>query len=66
MTPSPFTQGMVVAQIPPGLGSTISCRGICFETDAEGRVELPRDVFEELRPHGLTAVQPGDAPKAKK
>jgi hypothetical protein len=63
---NPFSQSTVKAQAAPNMGSTFSCRGVSFEVDADGCVELPRDVFEELKPHGLSlAPPPPDAPKKK-
>lgn len=63
---NPFQQSTVVAQVKPGMGSAFSCRGVTFEVDSEGRVELPRDVFEELRPHGLSLYEPPPEKPAKK
>lgn len=55
MHPSnPFSLTMVRMQIPPGGGSTISARGFTIEADADGCVEVPKDVADELKCHGFT------------
>ncbi len=60
---NPFAHDFVRAQLAPGMGDYLSCRGIVFKADEDRCVEIPRDVFRELDGHGLTIYQ---APEKKK
>lgn len=57
MKANPFEQTMERMQIPPGCGTSISARGFTLEADADGCVEVPKDVAQDLRAHGLIPVQ---------
>ncbi len=62
---NPFQQSMVRLQIPAGMGGSISVRGFTLEADADGCVEVPKDLSVELKCHGLTDPVVVDAPRKK-
>lgn len=59
MKANPFEQTMERMQLPPGHGTSISARGYTLEADADGCVEVPKDVAQELRSHGLVPAPRG-------
>lgn len=61
---NPFKQSMARLQIPPHMGSTVSCRGFEVEADEDGCIEVPTELVAELKGHGLT--DPVEAPAKKK
>lgn len=60
---NPFQQEMVRMQMPADGGTAISARGFFLEADKDGCVEVPRELVEELKSHGLTL--PGAKPAKK-
>lgn len=62
---NPFAQTMVRMQMPAGAGSSISVRGFTIEADADGCVEVPKEVAEDLKAHGLTPYVEKAAPAKK-
>jgi len=50
-------QPTVRVQMPSGMGSTVSARGLTFEADPDGVLTLPRDIADELQNH-LSAPAP--------
>lgn len=61
---NPFKPEMVKMQMPEGGGTAISARGFFLEADKDGIVEVPRDLVDELKSHGLSL--PDAKPVAKK
>lgn len=51
-------QPTVRVQIPSGIGSTISARGLTFEADADGMLTVPRDIADELQSHLTVPAAP--------
>lgn len=62
-TANPFQQTMVRMQLPPGMGRNISARGFTLDADEKGTIVVPKDVADELLPHGLTVVPEQPAKK---
>ena len=63
---NPFQQTMVRMQVPPGMGSSISVRGFTVDADADGCVDVPKEVVDELAQHGLVRAPKAPAALAKK
>lgn len=55
---NPFQQSMVKLQLPAGMGGSISARGFTVDADADGCVEVPKDLVPEMKAHGLTDPVP--------
>lgn len=50
-SPLASKQPLVRLQLPPGMGRSISVRGVTVEADADGYVEVPADAANEVRAH---------------
>lgn len=52
-----FQQSMTKMKIPEGMSTSVSVSGFNLEADAEGLVEVPKNLVPILRDHGLSEYQ---------
>lgn len=60
---NPFVPTLMRLQIPPHMAQEVSVRGHVMKADADGVIEVPKDIADELMPHGLTKAAEKPAKK---
>ena len=51
---NPFQQTMVKMQLGEDMGTSISVAGFTMEAEADRTIEVPKQLVETMRAHGLT------------
>jgi hypothetical protein len=59
---NPFQTTMVRMQMPPGSGS-FSARGFEVFPDKDGVIEVPADMVDDAKSHGMTEAAPKEGKK---